>query len=186
MVSISSFVRSFSSVAFSGSRRSGSVAASSCEAFLPALASYSGSVGVGCASGVDALIRSAFPSASVFRVQRPLSRAAFAARSARMVHWVASGSGLLIAFPLGGCPSAVRPSASFHGYGSGTWGSVALALGLRQAQPGSLGCSVLVVLSASVCPPVSGAALPAPAAVATRFTCLGAAPCGGSLWLSLP
>lgn len=171
MVSFASFVCSFPSVAFSGSRLAGSSAAASCRAFLPLLSGFGGSVGVGCASGVDSLVRSAFPSASVFRVQPPLSRAAFAARSARLVHWVASGGGLLVAFPLGACPAAVRPSVSFAGFGSGSWGSVALALGL--------GCPVLVVLPAAL-----GSAFPAPVAVASRFVFAGVAPCGGSVWLA--
>lgn len=171
MVSFASFVCSFSSVAFSGSRLAGSSAAASCRAFLPLLSGFGGSVDVGCASGVDSLVRSAFPSASVFRVQPPLSRAAFAARSARLVQWVASASGLLVAFPLGACPAAVRPSVSFAGFGSGSWGSVALALGL--------GCPVLVVLPAAL-----GSAFPAPAAVAARFVFAGVAPCGGSVWLA--
>lgn len=174
MVSFASFVCSFPCVAFSGSRLPGSSAAASCRAFLPSLSGFSGSVGVGCACGVDSLVRSAFPCASVFRVQPPLSRAAFAARSARLVRWVASGSGLLVAFPVGAAPARLRPSLSFAGFGSGSWGSVALALGL--------GCSVLVVLPASVCP--AGAAFPAPAAVAARFAFVGVAPCGGSLWLA--
>ena len=174
--SLSSFVSSFPCVGFSGSRLGGSSAVRSASAFLPLLSSFSGSVGVGCACGVDQAVRAAFPSALVFRVQPPVSRAAFAARSARLVRWVASGSGLLVAFPLGTAPARLVPSVSFCGFGSGTWGSVALALGL--------GCSVLVVLPAAVCP--AGAAFPAPAAVAARFAFAGVAPCGGSLWLASP
>jgi len=170
MVALSSFVCSFPCVAFSGSRLSGSLAADSCSAFLPSLSGFGGLVGVGCASGVDSLVRSAFPSAQVFRVQPPLSRAAFAARSARLVHWVAAASGLLVVFPLGAAPAGLAPSVSFRGFGSGSWGSVALALGL--------GVSVLVVLPAGV------AAFPAPPAVAARFAFVGVAPCGGSLWLA--
>ena len=184
MVSLSSFVCSFSYVAFSGSRVSCSVAAASCGAFLPAVASFSGSVGVGCAAGVDRLVRSAFPGASVFRVSSFLvggrvARASFALRSSALVSWCAAGSGLLVAFPLGACPSGVAVSTSFRGCGSGTWGSVALALGL--------GCPVLVVLPAAVLPAAvcpAGAAFPAPAAVAARFGFMGAAPCGGSLWVA--
>lgn len=176
MASFASFVCSFPCVAFSGSRLSGSSAAASCRAFLPLLSSFSGAVGVGCASGVDAGCRSAFPSASVFRVQPPLSRAAFAARSARLVQWCAASGGLLVAFPVAAAPARLAPSVSFAGFGSGSWGSVALALGL--------GVPVLVVLPAAVCP--VGAALPAPAAVACRFAFVGAAPGGGSLWLASP
>ena len=174
MVCLASFVSSFSRVAFSGSRVSGSSAFISCRAFLPLVSGFSGSVGVGCASGIDSLVRSAYPSASVFRVQPPVSRASFALRSARMVGWVArgSGGGLLVAFPLGACPPAVVVSSTFGGRGSGTWGSVALAVGL--------GASVLVVLPASV------VGFPAPVSVASRFGFVGVAPCGGSLWLASP
>ena len=175
MVSLSSFVCSFPSVAFSGSRVSGSSASVSCGAFLPVLASFSGAVAVGCASGVDLCVRSAFPSASVFSVSSFLvggrvCRASFARRSSALVQWCASAGGLLVAFPLGACPSAVAPSVSFGGCGSGSWGSVALAVGL--------GCSVLVVLPSG--------AFPAPSALASRFRFVGVAPCGGSLWLSSP
>jgi hypothetical protein len=175
MVSVSSFVCSFGSVAFSGSRRSGSCAAASCRAFLPVLGGFSGSVVVGCASGVDSLVRSAFPSASVFSVSSFLvggrvARASFARRSAALVQSCAASGGLLVAFPLGACPAAVRPSASFSGCGSGSWGSVALAVGL--------GCSVLVV--------VPSGAFPAPPALASCFRFVGVAPCGGALWLSTP
>lgn len=106
MVSVSSFVRSFGCVAFSGSRHLGSSASVSCRAFLPVLAGFSGSVVVGCASGVDSLVRSAFPSASVFSVSSFLvggrvSRASFAKRSAALVQSCAASGGLLVAFPFG-------------------------------------------------------------------------------------
>jgi hypothetical protein len=177
MVSFTSFVGSFPCVAFSGSRVGGSPAWASCRSFLPVLGGFRGSVAVGCARGVDSLVRSAFPSASVFRVSSFLvggrvSRASFALRSSALVSWCASGSGLLVAFPLGACPSGVRVSSSFGGCGSGSWGSVALGVGL--------GCSVLVVLPSSV------VGFPAPSSVASRFRCVGVAPCGGALWLSSP
>lgn len=180
MVSLA-FVRSFPCVAFSGSRLPGSPAAASCRAFLPSVASFSGAVGVGCASGVDSLVRSAFPSASVFRVSSflvggRLSRASFALRSSALVSWCASRGGLLVAFPLGACPVGVAVSSSFRGCGSGSWGSVALALGL--------GCSVLVVSPASVGSAWFGA-------LASSFRLVGSAPAsgrassgGGSLWLA--
>jgi hypothetical protein len=181
MVSLASFVRSFPCVAFSGSRLSGSSAAASCSAFLPLLSGFSGSVGVGCAAGVDSLVRSAFASASVFSVSSFLvggrvSRVSFALRSSALVQWCSASAGLLVAFPSSVAPAQLAPSRSFRGFGSGTWGAVALALGL--------GVPVLVVLPAAVCP--VGAAFPAPASVAARFAFAGAAPCGGSLWLALP
>jgi hypothetical protein len=176
MVSLASFVGSFPCVAFSGSRVGGSPAFVSCRAFLPVLGGFRGSVGVGCALGVDSLVRSAFPYCSVFSVSSFLvggrvSRASFALRSSALVSWCASGSGLLVAFPLGACPSGVRVSSSFRGCGSGSWGSVALALGL--------GCSVLVVSPASVSSAWFGA-------LGSRFRCVGSAPCGGLVWVASP
>jgi hypothetical protein len=176
MVSLASFVCSFPCVAFSGSRLSGSSAAASCRAFLPSVASFAGSVGVGCASGVDAVVRSAFPAASVFSVASFLvggrvARASFALRSAALVRWCAASGGLLVAFPLGACPVGVAVSASFSGCGSGSWGSVALALGL--------GVPVLVVSPVGVGAAWFGA-------LAACFRPVGAAPCGGSLWLASP
>lgn len=174
---LSFFVGSFPCVSFSGSRVVGSSASASCRAFLPVLGGFRGSVAVGCASGVDSLVRSTFPSASVFRVSSfpvggRVSRASFALRSSALVSWCASRGGLLVAFPLGSCPRGVRVSSSFRGCGSGSWGSVALGVGL--------GCSVLVVLPSSV------VGFPAPFSVASRFRFVGVAPCGGSLWLSTP
>jgi hypothetical protein len=174
MVSLSSFICSFPSVCFSGSRVVGSSAFVSCRSFLPVLGGFSGSVSVGCASGVDSVVRCSFPSASVFSVSSFLvggrvCRASFARRSSALVSFCASSGGLLVAFPLGACPPSVVPSSSFFGAGSGSWGSVALAVGL--------GCPVLVVLPAG-----SGLASFSPA-LASRFSLVGVAPCGGSLWL---
>lgn len=176
MVCLSSFLGSFSRVAFCGSRLSASSASASCRAFLPLVSGLGVPVGVGCALGVDSLVRSAFPSALVFSVSSFLvggrvARASFALRSAALVSWCASGSGLLVAFPLGACPSGVAVSASFRGCGSGSWGSVALALGL--------GASVLVVSPAGVGSAWFGA-------LAACFRPVGSAPCGGLLWLASP
>jgi hypothetical protein len=181
MVSLASFVRSFPCVAFSGSRLSGSSSVASCRAFLPLLSGFGGSVGVGCASGVDSLVRSVFASASVFRVSSFLvggrvSRVSFALRSSALVQWCSASAGLLVVFPSSVAPAQLASSRSFRGFGSGTWGSVALGLGL--------GVSVLVVLPAVLCP--VGVAFPAPASVASRFAFVGVAPCGGSLWLASP
>lgn len=169
--SLSCFVGAFPCVGFSGSRVPGSVGAISCGLFLPSVVGFSGAVGVGCARGVDCLVRLAVPSAVVFRVRPPLSRGSFAARSARLVRWVASSGGLLVAFPSAVAPAGLRPCSSFAGFGSGSWGSVALALGL--------GCVVLVVVPRSL-----GLVFPAPLCVASRFVWVGVAPCGGCLWLA--
>ena len=176
MVCLSSFLGSFSRVAFCGSRISASPASASCRAFLPLVSGVSVPVGVGCASGVDSLVRSTFPSACVFRVSSFLvggrvSRASFALRSSALVSWCASRGGLLVAFPVAACPVGVAVSTSFRGCGSGSWGSVALALGL--------GCSVLVVSPVGVGSAWFGA-------LGSCFRCVGSAPCGGLLWVASP
>lgn len=147
MASLVSFVSSFPSVGFSGSRVVGSVSFLSCSAFLARVGSGSFPVSVGCAAGVDSLVRQAFPSAVVFSVSSFLvggrvSRASFALRSVALVHSVAGAGGLLVVFPASACPVGVVASGSFRGCGSGSWGSAALAVGL--------GCSVLVVAPAGV------------------------------------
>ena len=175
MVSISSLVFSFPALGFSGSRHSSSSASASAAAFLLSVASFSGSVGVGCASGVDSLVRSAFGSALVFSVSSFLvggrvSRASFALRSSALVSWCASSSGLLVVFPSSACPAGVVPSASFRGFGSGSWGSAALAVGL--------GVPVLLFVPASL-----GSVFPAPSVLACRFRLLGSVS-GGSWWFA--
>lgn len=132
---VAAVVGRFGVVGFSGSRSAGpaSVAAA---AFASSLAaSQSVRVAVGCASGVDAAVRQQFSHAAVFSAQSRTAWA-FAARSAALVRHVTASSGLLVAFPSVGCPAGLRASRSFSGAGSGTWGSVALAIGS--------GCAVAV------------------------------------------
>jgi hypothetical protein len=76
-----------------------------------------------------------------------------------------------VAFPRGACPAAVTPSRSFRGCGSGSWGSVALTVGLD--------CPALVIVEGS-----SGE-FPAPAALASCFSCVGSG-VGFSVWWSAP
>lgn len=157
---ISSFIRGFPAIGFSGSRNPYGLASSAISNLLPQLASYPGIIGVGCAKGVDQLVRSYFPQSLVFKVQPPINRKAFALRSTRLVSWVVASSGLLVAFPSTSCPSSVAPSLCFHGAGSGTWGSVALAIGL--------GASVMVFIHSSY-----GNVFPAPKILACHFKELG-------------
>jgi hypothetical protein len=124
------------SVGFSGSRSPSVAAAAALSALLP-LVPAGVRVSVGCARGVDAAVRSWFGFAGsllVFSVaggRFGVGRSAFARRSSRCVLSVAAGSrGLLVALPsVPVCPAGVRPSRSFFGGGSGSWGSVAFALG---------------------------------------------------------
>lgn len=127
-------------VGFSGSRFS-------VPSVVPAVASAVRAlrcpVFVGCARGVDAAFRAAFPGASVLAASSFGSgRGSFAARSAACVRAVAvagagpAGSflgGLWVCFPSGACPAGLLPSASssraFCGSGSGSWASAAFAVG---------------------------------------------------------
>ena len=124
------------SVGFSGSRSPSPAASAALAALLPSVPSDV-RVSVGCARGVDTVVRSAFarrPSLLVFSVASGrfgTGRSAFARRSSRCVLSVAASSrGLLVALPSSPVPPAVvAPSRSFRGGSSGTWGSVAFALG---------------------------------------------------------
>ncbi len=159
VVSITALIIKFPVVGFSGSRNPNCQASNSVSTFLPHLSSYSGTIGVGCAKGVDNIVRSYFPQSLVFKVHPPINRKAFALRSTRLVKWVHSSNGLLIAFPSANCPAGVVPSLSFHGFGSGTWGSIALAIGM--------GVPVLVFIHSSL-----GNVFPAPQSVACHFKLL--------------
>ena len=125
--SVSSVVSSAALVGFSGSRSSIPAVASSVASLV------SGRVVVGCAAGVDRFFRGCFPSAQVFRVCGS-SRGAFAARSVSFVQSLASSGGVLVSFPSGACPVGLLPSTSssrcFSGLGSGSWASLAFAVGL--------------------------------------------------------
>jgi hypothetical protein len=107
--------------------------------------------GAGCAAGADLAVRSAFEDGRLclFAVDSGRwgsGRAAFARRSVAIVEAVPSG-GLLVVVPGSvSPPPGVVPSRSFHGGGSGSWGSAALALGT--------GRRVLLWLPAGAVPPV--------------------------------
>lgn len=111
----------------------------------------SASVSCGCVGGLCALARSSFPSASVFFARSfGFGRGAFAARSVALVRSVAaSPRPLWVSFPGRACPPGLLPSSvpgrCFAGFGSGSWASLALAVGL--------GVPALVWLPAGVVPP---------------------------------
>jgi hypothetical protein len=136
----------FCAFGFSGSRSSVPFgAASRVVSLVPA----SAAVFVGCAPGVDEFFRSSFPSATVLQASsfgcRP---GAFAARSVAVVRAVAAADGLWVCFPSSPCPAGLLPSTSssraFCGAGSGSWASLAFALG------SSVPC--LVFLGSLPCP----------------------------------
>ena len=124
--SVSSVLSSAALVGFSGSRSSVPAVASSVASLV------SGRVFVGCARGVDGFFRGCFPAAQVFRVSDS-SRGAFAARSVSFVQSLAASGGVLVSFPSGACPVGLLPSTSssrcFSGFGSGSWASLAFAVG---------------------------------------------------------
>lgn len=123
-------------VGFSGGRRLSAVFRPLVAGVASAVVAGGRPVFVGCASGADRFVRSVAPSAVVFAVAPPLSPAAFAARSVRLVRAVA-GSGPaagFVVFPSAPCPPGLLPSsrssACFCGSGSGSWASAAFAVGL--------------------------------------------------------
>lgn len=99
------------------------------------------SVLVGCAAGVDSAARSVSVARGlalyVFSVSAfPASTfaASLALRSSACVRACVSASGLWCSFPSGSCPGIIRPSSSWvSGSGSGSWASLALAVGLGSA-----------------------------------------------------
>ena len=147
------FLRSLRSIGFSGSRSPSREAVLALESLLPLVPVRGCRISVGCARGVDSLVRGYFrssPSLLVFAVasgRYGSGRPAFARRSVACVRSVAKGDrGLLVAMPSSpSCPPGVSPSRRFFGNGSGTFGSTALALGL--------GRRVLLWLPSGALPP---------------------------------
>jgi len=161
-----SFVSDFPVVGFSGSRSLPPASVAALRS-VASLVSPTASVSVGCARGADSLARGLFPSARVFSVSSGRfgsGRGAFAARSIACVRSVVGG--LWVAFPSSPCPAGLLPSPSssrcFCGLGSGSWASLAFAIGS--------GVPSLVFLPASVPCPVGW----------------GLVPLGGGWWLSRP
>lgn len=136
---LQSICSQFSAFGFSGSRSS---VPSGCHAIAPEaqrgaiapLVPDGSRVLVGCAQGVDAFFRSSFPNAEVFWASSYGSgRGSFAARSVAVVLALAASGGLWVSFPSSPCPVGLLPSHNqskcFSGLGSGSWASLAFALG---------------------------------------------------------
>lgn len=120
-------------VAFSGSRSLSGNRYSLCYNLARRCADIGYSVVTGCANGADAAVRSAVPSATIFRASDFGSgKSSFARRSIAMIDSLPSGS-ILVAFPDKSCPGKLSPNASasrcFCGSGSGTWATIAYAAG---------------------------------------------------------
>lgn len=127
-------------VGFTGSRHLG-------VQFLPLVRQVIGhfagqSLGVGDCRGADELVRQVAPSAQVFRAQGSAAWQ-LAARSSALV----KASSTVVGFVMSSCPSGIVPSSSFHGAGSGTWGTLALAAGT--------GRTVFVVPCGQAVPPAA-------------------------------
>ena len=155
-------LRSASVVGVSGSRAPSLASLAACQWALGQLAA-SAAVVTGCASGVDACVRAWCPAARV--VHASAFGGVPAARSVAVVRAVAASAGLggagalWLAFPSGPCPVGLVPSRSasacFAGFGSGTWASLALAVGL--------GVPCLVGVPAGVAVPAGWGLAPHPA-----------------------
>lgn len=144
----------FSLVGFSGSRALSGARFRACRALAAAASAAGAEVVTGCAAGADRAARQGAGVAHVFRVSSGRWGAgpgAFAGRSAHFVRWVAAGGGCLVSFPAGPCPVGLVPSASssrcWAGFGSGSWASLAFAVGL--------GVPVFVFLPVGVFPPAA-------------------------------
>ncbi|NET90957.1 MAG: hypothetical protein F6K45_23165 [Kamptonema sp. SIO1D9] len=122
---------SYKKVGFSGARTLSKVSISALE-FAYNSIPFDASICIGCADGVDKWFRSRFPDSEIFRVGFA-GRGGFAERSIRCVDAVRSGGGAWISFPDKACPVGLLPSGSssrcFSGFGSGTWASLAYAVG---------------------------------------------------------
>lgn len=137
----------FSAFGFSGSRKLHSTEA--CRKASVSVPKNS-QIFVGCANGIDAYFRANFPQAEIFYAHKyGTGKGSFAARSVAVIKAVKSASGLWVSFPSSPCPAGLLPSASssraFCGSGSGSWASLAFALGS--------GIPCLVFLSSLPCPP---------------------------------
>jgi hypothetical protein len=120
-------------VGFTGSRTLTPAYAALVAAVVAHYAAAGQPLAVGCAAGADNFVRQVAPHAQVFQAAAyagpPVAR--LARRSAAMVRAVQqSPAGLLVGFAGSPCPPACRPRSSFQGHGSGTWGTLALAVGV--------------------------------------------------------
>lgn len=124
-----SIINQFQVFAFSGSRNCPDciTAANAVLSVVP----KASSVIVGDCKGVDACARAAFRHAHVFWAA--CYGGILPRRSAAVVEACVEANGLFCSFPSGKCPDTVKPSRSvracFSGGGSGSWASLALAIG---------------------------------------------------------
>ncbi len=146
-MSLTKIFSQFSAFGFSGSRKLHSNGAC-----LRAVISVpkDSRILVGCANGIDAYFRVSFQQAEIFYAHKYGTRKGrFAARSVAVVKAVKAANGLWVSFPSSPCPTGLLPSScsstAFCGSGSGSWASLAFALGS--------GVPCLVFLGSLPCPP---------------------------------
>jgi len=128
--SVAALLASAAAVGFSGSR---APTRASVAAARAAVAVAARPILVGDQRGIDTVVQSACAGAQVFHAasRQP---GHLAARSIAVVRTCAVLGGAWAAFPATACPAGLRPSSSssacFSGLGSGTWSSLAFAIGL--------------------------------------------------------
>lgn len=132
-VSLLQLVSAAPALAFSGSRRPARASLQALAALVAALPAGI-PVLVGDAPGIDQRAAALLPHARVLHASAYGSGpGSFAARSIACVRACAAATGLWCAFPARPAPAALRPSARssacFAGFGSGTWASLAFAIG---------------------------------------------------------
>ena len=132
LIEMENLFKNLKSIGFSGSRSPSEESKKALKELLD-LVPVGVRISVGCAKGVDAIARDYFQNFNleVFSVSSGkfgTGRAAFARRSSACVLSVAE-DGLIIAVPSSAAPNGVKVGKSFNGKGSGTWGSIAFALG---------------------------------------------------------
>lgn len=129
MKSVKEIIDSYPSVAITGTRHSTVVPPIAYD-IADHLATRKTPIFVGDAKGID----------SVF-ISRVQDKHTFYAKSKKAVHLVqrstlmiktaATHGSILVAFPASHCPAQIVPSRRFEGHGSGSWGSIALAIFYR-------------------------------------------------------
>jgi hypothetical protein len=152
---VSSILTSAAVVGFSGSRAPTLASLSAVQLVAAGLlaARLAPAIVVGDAVGIDRHAAGLLPQARVFHASAYRSphsaRSAYAMRSIACVRACAGGA--WCAFPARACPIGLHPSSSsatcFNGSGSGTWASLAFAIGS--------GCTPVVFLPAGIVPPAA-------------------------------
>lgn len=117
------------SVGFTGSRK-GFPVQGLVKSVVQSVASAGHSISVGCARGVDAMVRQFSSGVQVFKVASPGAGTglSFAAALAKRSQLMVSSCSVLVGFASIACPAGVSPVSHFSGGSSGTWASIAYAI----------------------------------------------------------